>query len=118
MTNKNMKNKVVIISNDWAEFGPKVKALNLADLEIVVPINDEERVREVKDANIIYGNPFVFKKFLDHAPKLVWVQSTFAGVDALCSPEMRQDYMLTNVKDAYGPHMSEYVFAYILMMEK
>lgn len=113
-----MKNKVVLITSDQKEFREKLGTYDLPDLDIVTPMNEDEIIEELKDANIIYGNPFRFKPYLDKAPKLIWAQSSFAWVDALCGEWTRKDYKLTNVKDAYGPHMSEYVFGYILMMEK
>lgn len=113
-----MKNKLVIITSEQEEFKRKVDKYSLPDLEIVAPESEEAFEKELKDANIIFGNPFTFQKYLDSSPKLVWAQSTFAWIDALCKEWGKRDYMLTNVKDAYGAHMSEYVLGYILMMEK
>lgn len=113
-----MKNKVLIITSDQDEFREKLEAYDLPDLEIIAP-DDLDRISDyIDDVNIIFGNPFRFQKYLDSATKLVWAQSTFAWVDALCKQWSRKDYLLTNIKDAYGSHMSEYVFAYILMIEK
>lgn len=38
-----------------------------------------------------------------------WMQSTFAGVDALMRPDLRRDYVLTNVRGIFGQQMAEYV---------
>jgi phosphoglycerate dehydrogenase-like enzyme len=47
---------------------------------------------------------------------LVWLQSTFAGVDALFSDKFaaRRNYLLTAVGDGFGPQISEYVAHWIL----
>jgi len=52
------------------------------------------------------------------ANKLQWVQSIFAGVEDLLSSPQRTDYVLTGVKGVFGPLMSEYVFVYILTLER
>jgi phosphoglycerate dehydrogenase-like enzyme len=47
-----------------------------------------------------------------------WVQSSWAGVEPLMVEGMRQDYVLTNARHVYGQMMSEYVFGYLLMVER
>jgi len=113
-----MKNKVLIITSCQGEFREKVMAYDLPDLEIIAPETEEETRVAAETADIIFGNPFTFEKYLAGAKNLKWAQSTFAGIDALTEAGKRRDYMLTNVKDAYGEHMSEYVMMYILMIEK
>jgi phosphoglycerate dehydrogenase-like enzyme len=43
-----------------------------------------------------------------------WIQSTWAGVDALLPALKDKDIQLTGIKGIFGPLMSEYIFAYIL----
>jgi phosphoglycerate dehydrogenase-like enzyme len=43
-----------------------------------------------------------------------WIQSTWAGVDALLPAIKDKDIQLTGIKGIFGPLMSEYIFAYIL----
>jgi phosphoglycerate dehydrogenase-like enzyme len=43
-----------------------------------------------------------------------WIQSTWAGVDALLPVIKDKSILLTGIKGIFGPLMSEYVFAYIL----
>ena len=43
-----------------------------------------------------------------------WIQSTWAGVDALLPIIRDKEIQLTGIKGIFGPLMSEYVFAYIL----
>jgi phosphoglycerate dehydrogenase-like enzyme len=49
-------------------------------------------------------------------PAVEWVQSTWAGVKPLVALDKR-DYLLTGVKDVFGPQMAEYVLAYLLAHE-
>jgi len=46
------------------------------------------------------------------------VQSTWAGVDQLCQPDMRRDYLLTGAKEIFGPTISEYVITYLFALER
>jgi phosphoglycerate dehydrogenase-like enzyme len=51
-------------------------------------------------------------------PKIKWVQTTWAGVEPLLANDMRRDYLLTNARNVYGSMMSEYVFGYLLLIER
>ena len=44
-----------------------------------------------------------------------WVQSTWAGVAELTAPDLRHDYLLTGIKNTFGPAMAEYVICRMLM---
>lgn len=73
---------------------------------------------QLKTINLVLGDPPWVVKLLAHLPQLQWVQSTFAGVNALCAPNLPHHYQLTNVKTVFGQPMSEYVFGYILALER
>jgi len=64
------------------------------------------------------AHPGLARRYINDAVNLRWLQSTFAGVDALIGPDLRTDYILTNVKETYGAVMAEWVFAYILYFER
>ncbi len=112
------KNTLVVLTRDPVDFRKKLAELNLPDLEVIIPKNPDEAQKEVAKANILLGNPPMVSKHINAAKSVVWVQSTFAGIDALNEPMLRKDYALTNVRDAYGEAMAEYVFSYILLIEK
>ncbi|MCL1038637.1 D-2-hydroxyacid dehydrogenase [Shewanella submarina] len=73
-----------------------------------------EEPSNIKEADIWLAEPALAAPLLGHASKLKWLQSTYAGVDALMRPRLRQDYLLTNIKGIFGPLMSEYLFGYLL----
>lgn len=73
-----------------------------------------EEPSNIKEADIWLAEPALAAPLLGHASNLKWLQSTFAGVDALMRPRLRQDYLLTNIKGIFGPLMSEYLFGYLL----
>jgi len=88
------------------------------DLIVYAPESEQEIIELVPQADIILANPPLCKKYINQTKEDVRVQSTFAWVDAFMHSDLRKDYQLTNVKDTYGPIMSEYIFWYILSKEK
>ncbi|EOD9423205.1 MAG: D-2-hydroxyacid dehydrogenase [Pseudomonadota bacterium] len=67
-----------------------------------------------EEAQIVLADPPLLPQRLDEFSQLEWVQSTFAGVNALMSPDLRQDYTLTNVRGIFGPLIAEYVIGYCI----
>ncbi len=112
--------KVLILTRtcDQQKFFSEVKNLWLKDIEIVAPDSHEWILEHIIDCHVIYGIPYLINEYIHLAQNLEWVQSTFAWVDALMQKDLRQDYILTNVKDVYGAIMAEYVLWYILLHEK
>ncbi|MDR9827717.1 D-2-hydroxyacid dehydrogenase [Vibrio sp. FNV 38] len=81
-----------------------LQELDLPDLEIVtLP----------EQANLLLASPPMARRQLDQFTQLEWLQSVYAGVDALCAkPLPDKNYTLTNVKDIFGPQIAEYVLGY------
>ncbi|PKF51128.1 D-2-hydroxyacid dehydrogenase [Enterovibrio nigricans] len=71
----------------------------------------------IQDATIILADPPKLAPRIEQATHLQWLQSTFAGADALLS-KPRTDYILTNVRGIFGPLMSEYVFGQLLTLSR
>ena len=113
-----MTNKLLIVTRDQEVFLEKVKALHLPELQVVAPLTEEGIRKEIETANIGFVNPKLVLPFIDEWKSLKWLQSTFAGVDALMSKPPAHDYILTNVKDTYGLPMAEFVLTYMLMFER
>lgn len=111
-------NTLVILTRDQKEFEADIRNLDLPDLEIIAPKNDAEIEESIGRATILLANPFLAASWLDQTTQLQWIQSTFAGVDALNAEQLRKDYLLTNVKEVYGEAITEYVFGYILYFFK
>jgi len=109
---------LLVLDNDAPIYVNELKAKNIAGLTILAADHPESARSLIKEADIILGQPAFTAPLLHMAGKLRWLQSTFAGVEPLCSPAVRRDYILTGVKNVFGPLMSEYVFAYILARER
>ncbi len=110
--------KLLIIDNQANIYFEKLNGHQPLKLEIFVATSPEEAEKHLPEIDLILGRPDMVATILPKAKKLAWVQSTFAGVDALCQPHLRQDYRLTGVKGIFGPLMSEYVMAYVLAFER
>jgi len=65
---------------------------------------------------VLLGDPRMIADVIDRLAGVRWVQSTWAGIKPLLEPA-RRDYVLTGIKDVFGPQMSEYVFGYLLAHE-
>lgn len=101
--------KLIILSHDKDEYQKLIKAAHLPDLEFV---NDPAQ------ADIVLGEPKRIRDVLPALPQLKWIQSIYAGVEPLVDPAQRRDYVLTNARGVFGQWMSEYVFGYLLFLEK
>src|SRR6478672_4276381 len=64
------------------------------------------------------GDPKLIRDTLPLLLNLKWAQSIYAGVEPLLGPTQRHDYILTNARGVFGELMSEYVFGYLLFLEK
>lgn len=111
-------NKLLILSPESEKYARFIEDRGLPGLGIV-HTDDAATARTLcHGCNIILGQPGFVAGILPAAADLVWVQSTFAGVEPLCAENLPTDYMLTGVKEGFGPLISEYVFTYLLAMER
>ena len=110
--------KLLIVDRHADQYVAEITGQDLDDLNIYSATGLEKALTHIAEADIVLGRPDFVAPLLPDARRLVWVQSTFAGVEALCKPGLRTDYVLTGVKSVFGPLMSEYVMAYVLAMER
>lgn len=111
-------NYLLILAADAKKYQTIIKAANLQNLEIRVARDLASARGLIDGCNIILGEPSLVSKVLAFTGPLHWVQSTWAGVDRLCAPGLRRDYVLTGVKDVFGPLISEYVMTYLFALER
>lgn len=111
-------NHLLILSPEAAAYKRLLASYALPDLYMHLATNLEVLPDNLSEINLVIADPPLLAPLLERLPKLAWVQSTFAGVNALCQPELRSDYWLTNIKGVFGPLLSEYVFGYILALER
>lgn len=89
-----------------------------SSIQVIRTKSDEETAAAMVGAEVIFGDPGLIGPHLDKATELKWVQSTYAGVDALLSVTSRTDFLLSRVKGIFGPLIAEYVIGHILKIER
>ncbi len=110
--------QLLVLSHDADKYFKLLKECEFPDLEVVSCSHEDEAREAVRSSNIVLGDPTMVANILHQARCLEWVQSTFAGVEALCAEGLPRNYILTGVKGIHGPLMCEYVFGYILAIER
>lgn len=111
-------NRLLIVSSKAERYAALILERKLPDLEIAAASSPTAAREQARRCNLMLGQPAMVAELLGEAPALEWVQSTFAGVDALLQPALPRNYILTGVKDVFDSQMSEYVFGWILALER
>jgi phosphoglycerate dehydrogenase-like enzyme len=101
--------RLILLSSDKDEYRHLIQAAHLPDLVIVT---------DPAQADIVLGEPKTIRDALPRLSQLKWAQSIYAGVEPLVDPAQRHDYVLTNARGVFGALMSEFVFGYLLFLEK
>jgi phosphoglycerate dehydrogenase-like enzyme len=100
---------LIILSRDADDYRTLIEKAGLPDLQLT---------SDYTQAEIILGEPKLIRDALPRLSKAKWVQAIYAGVEPLVDPSQRHDYVLTNARSVFGELMSEYVFGYLLFLEK
>ena len=82
------------------------------------PIAGLTLTQQPKEATILLADPPKVAPLLDEFPALEWIQSTFAGIDALTKANLRKDYSLTNIRGCFGQLISEYVLGWAIAHQR
>ncbi|MCT8865260.1 D-2-hydroxyacid dehydrogenase [Shewanella xiamenensis] len=104
-----MGHKLLLLTKANEQYRQLIEAQQLPDLELL-----DDNPTNITEADIWLAEPKLAAPLVPHAKELKWLQSSFAGIDALMGPRARKDYQLTNIKGIFGPLMSEYLFGYLL----
>lgn len=118
MVSNIQSHKLLILSQHSEKYRRLLEEQNLPGLSIVNTVEPDEELREYCECDIVFGEPALIRRIINRLPKVIWVQSSWAGVEPLLGLNYKPNYTLTNVRNVYGPLMSEYVFGYILMIER
>ena len=78
------------------------------------PLPELEFTTSRSEATILLASPPLAAKHLDDFPNLEWIQSIYAGVDALVNKLDGFSGELTNVKGIFGQQIAEYVLGYTI----
>jgi len=72
---------------------------------------------DCSSVRILVGGPSNLVPWISVCPQLKWIQSTWAGVDAL-SGYIPSGVVVTPLKNVFGQSMSEFVLGWILALER
>ena len=111
-------NKLLILSADAEKYYTLIKEADLQQLEISAASDIASAREKIAGCNIVLGDPPLIGEVLASTDSLAWVQSGWAGVEQLCRPGLRRNYVLTNAKGIFGPQISEYVMTYLFAFER
>jgi phosphoglycerate dehydrogenase-like enzyme len=111
------EHKLLILSQDY-EIYRQVIQKKIEGLSIL-GTGDPALARQIGgECDILFGEPSLIQQVVEELPAIEWIQSSWAGVEPLLAAGLRRNYILTNARNVYGSMMSEYVFGYLLMIER
>jgi phosphoglycerate dehydrogenase-like enzyme len=106
----------LILTFDAEEYLPFLQDLAERGVDLSIAETVDAARNVYSGQPVVLGQPDLVAEVLSEMPGVRWVQSSWAGVNPLLELG-RSDYVLTGVKDNFGPQMAEYVFAYLLANE-
>jgi phosphoglycerate dehydrogenase-like enzyme len=110
--------QLLILSQDFETYSHLIELVDLPGLSIHATDDLKQAIRIGVDCDLLFGEPSLACKVVNKLLRIGWIQTTWAGVEPLMEPGVRQDYILTNARNVYGGLMSEYVFGYLLAIER
>ena len=114
-----MTTDVLLVANDDDEWPAGVIELVGQRLSVARVIASEESIPDIdcSSVRILVGGPSNLAPWINCCPKLEWIQSTWAGVDALAGL-IPAGVVVTPLKHVFGQSMSEFVLGWILALER
>ena len=114
-----MNPEILLIAEPHEEWPQHVMELTTGRLKALrldpqAPLASDTRLESVR---VLVGAPQDAARWVDRCPKLEWIQSTWAGVDALAS-QIPRNVVVTPLKHVFGQAMSEFVMGWILSIER
>jgi len=107
--------KLLIVSSEpvpWTKAVAKAASGQLQSVR-VAPADEID----TSAVEVIVGAPPDLVSIIPRCPKLRWVQSTWAGIDAIAHLAS-ETLQITPLKGVFGPAMTEYVMGWLLAIER
>ena len=107
--------KLLIVSSEpvpWTKAVAKAASGQLQSV-LVAPADEID----TSAVEVIVGAPPDLVSIIPRCPKLRWVQSTWAGIDAIAHLAS-ETLQITPLKGVFGPAMTEYVMGWLLATER
>ena len=107
--------QLLIVADESALWTDAVMALASPHRRTVVVAPDAEI--ETSALEVVVGAPPDLVAIIPRCPQLRWVQSTWAGIDAIAH-FASETLQITPLKGVFGPAMTEYVMGWLLAIER
>jgi len=107
---------VLVLTDDAEAYLPHLSELARQGTDLVAATTPQSARAAYAGQAVVLGQPDLVAATLEDMPDVRWVQSTWAGITPLLALG-RRDYVLTGVRDVFGPQMAEYVLGYLLARE-
>ena len=107
--------ELLIVADDSAPWTDAVMSLASPHRRAVVCTRDAEV--EASAVEVVVGAPPDLAAIIPRCPQLRWVQSTWAGIDAIAH-FASETLQITPLKGVFGPAMTEYVMGWLLAIER
>jgi len=104
--------KVLILDEDFREYQHLLAEAGVAADAGADPADHDDSY------DVLLAQPDLAARYLQRGGQVPWIQSTWAGIDALVSVAQDRKPLVTGVKDIFGPQMAEYVFAFLLQQSR
>ena len=107
--------QLLIVADDSALWTDAVMALASPHRRTAVIAPRDEI--ETSAVEVVVGAPPDLAAIIPRCPQLRWVQSTWAGIDAIAH-FASETLQITPLKGVFGPAMTEYVLGWLLAIER
>ena len=107
--------QLLIVAGDSAPWTNAVMSLASPHRRTVVVAPDTEIATSAVE--VLVGAPPDLAAIIPRCPRLRWVQSTWAGIDAIAH-FASETLQITPLKGVFGPAMTEYVMGWLLAIER
>ena len=85
--------KLYLLTSEKDEYRKRLAQANLTNLEFT---------DQPADCDIVLGEPRLIRDEMPQLSTVKWIQSMYAGVEALMNSSFRRDYILTNARGVFG----------------
>jgi len=111
---------MILVLSEKAKAYEAVLAAELGDKHRVVYCRSvsELSASQCNAVEVVLADPGLIAPHFAQLPNVKWVQSTFAGVDAIIKQGLPHGVVLTNIRGVFGQAMAEYVFAQLISLER
>ena len=107
--------QLLIVADDSAPWTDTAVSLAAGHLRAIIVAPGAEI--ETSAVEVLVGAPADLAALIPRCPQLRWVQSTWAGIDAIAH-FASETLQITPLKGVFGPAMSEYAMGWLLAIER